>query len=682
MSTWQDFAVTDLARSGLAITDIDAEEAPGAFGPLDGYHIPYYTITGERHPLMYRTRLRTGDKKYDQPSAKDLAGDTAPPYFHKNGNYAKLGLTKIITEGEKKSLAGFKFLSGVQTIGIGGCWNWQAPLTPSEMESRIENPHIPIMARLHPAIIEFCKGGKGPVYYVPDADYRTNEQVMRALGSMRLAFRKAGIELRIILLPAGGKGLDDFLMAQPQGTHDAAFWALEQTDGKGMLTRESDMQALIGLKLDRRFEPVLVERGMVDALARWEYLAENYYFDTRAVRHMLKGDDGIFRPMSDIHIEALKRHMQHALGFVRIPRDTMESIMYGLAMKFPRNPLADYLRSLHWDGVGRFQTLVERLGVPAHLHDYAGAVLKNLMVAASARALRPGTKFDHCVILEGHQGFGKSTFWEILATLDDVCYYAVASITANSHIIGTRDFLTAGSKSIFYDLDELGVLSKSDVNAVKTMLSTTMDTYRPAYGRSDVEVQRAFLCVGSTNLDSYLIDRTGNRRFWPIKVGNDGAMKNFDRTWLVAHREQLWAEAMHALVAGHEFWALTPEQEKQAQEEQSSRLGEDSLFESVDEVLNTAFATDPIKRPDVKAYNGVEYYAITMKRVYDMLDTPHNLRNVGTGTRIGRLVKDGAGGGKWVKVRLNQGGIKLDNYLLPKEWADAQPRSDSGKTKC
>lgn len=676
---WQEFAVSDLARSGLALIDINAEEAIGPFGTLDGYKIPYYTINNTRHPKMYRIRLASGDTKYTQPDAATLREDASPPYFHQYCDYAKLGTYKIICEGEKKALAAFKFLRGVQTIGIGGCWNWQAPLTEAQRIKRDTNPNVPMMARLHPDIVAFCKGGKGPVYYVPDADYRVNEQVLRALGSMRLAFHEAKIDFRIVLLPANGRGLDDFLMAQPEGTHDHAFWALEQTDGRGMLTRPSDMQAKIGLKLDGAGRPVMIENVVVDALARWDYLRSRYYFDTRAARHTLVDEGGVPRVMNDTHIEALKRHMQAALGFGRVPRDFMESVMRGLELKFPRNPLAEHLSSLIWDGVPRFAALVEKLGVTEELAGYAAAVMKNLLVAACARSQKPGTKFDHCVILEGHQGFGKSTFWENLATLDSVCYYAVASISANSHVIGTRDFLTAGSKAIFYDLDELGVLSKSDVNAVKTMLSTTMDTYRPAYGRTDVEVQRAFLCVGSTNSEAYLIDNTGNRRFWPIKVGADGSMRHFNMGWLITNREQLWAEAVALLRTGHEFWALSEEHEKQAASEQEAREVEDGFEEPVRDIFNTAFATNPVQRPQVRLVDGIEHYAITNTALFDALNIPLDRRQAHV-RRIPALVRR-LYSTRWHRSQIRQPDGTSRGYVLNKQWADAQPRVDVDSPK-
>jgi predicted P-loop ATPase len=670
---WQDFAVSDLARSGLALTDIDAEEANGQFGTLDGYKIPYYTIKNERHPLMWRVRMATGDLKYYQPTAEALGDDTAPPYFHKHCDYAKTGTYKIICEGEKKALSAFKFLQNVQTIGIGGCWNWQAPRSAAEKARMEADPGTPIMARLHPDIIAFCKGGKGPIYYVPDADYRTNEQVLRALGSMRLAFVEAKLELRIILLPANGKGLDDFLMAQPAGSHDAAFWALEQTNGKGMLTRVSDIQAKIGLRVDSKGSPTMIENLVVDALAKWDYLSEYYYYDTRTARHMLRGDDG-GKPvaMNDIHIEALKRHMQAALGFTRIPRDFMESVLYGLALKFPRNPLAEHLSGLVWDGEPRFPKLVEKLGVPERLRGYATCIMQNVVAAACARSLKPGTKFDHCVILEGAQGFGKSTFWEQLAVLDEINYYVVASISANSHVIGTRDFLTAGSRAIFYDLDELGVLSKSDVNAVKTMLSTTMDTFRPAYGRSDIEVPRAFVCVGSTNSEVYLIDNTGNRRFWPIKVGE--GMRRFDMAWLVKHREQLWAEAMYMLRSGLQFWTLPEEYEAMVIAEQESRMVDDGFTDQVAGVLNTAFASSPVNRPEVVNLQARECYFLSNIRVYDALNIPQE-RRMGYARRIPQVVKK-VGGGNWHRALVYSGGKMGRGYAVDKAWADAQERVD------
>ena len=51
------------------------------------------------------------------------------------------------------------------------------------------------------------------------------------------------------------------------------------------------------------------------------------------------------------------------------------------------------------------------------------------------------------------------------------------------------------------------------------MASRQSDRARMAYGHIVEEVPRQFIIVGTTNSSEYLIDLTGNRRFWPVKVG-------------------------------------------------------------------------------------------------------------------------------------------------------------------
>jgi hypothetical protein len=70
--------------------------------------------------------------------------------------------------------------------------------------------------------------------------------------------------------------------------------------------------------------------------------------------------------------------------------------------------------------------------------------------------------------------------------------------------------------------------------------------------------------IGSTNADTYLSDETGNRRFWPVRVGT------IDLEGLRAAVPQLWAEAVTAYRAGERWW-LDKEVEAAAAEEQAAR---------------------------------------------------------------------------------------------------------------
>lgn len=81
-----------------------------------------------------------------------------------------------------------------------------------------------------------------------------------------------------------------------------------------------------------------------------------------------------------------------------------------LALSFEKHsfhPIKDYLESLTWDGVERVNTLfIDYLG--AEDNSYVRTVARKIIVAAVARVLVPGIKFDNMPVLAGPQGMGKA----------------------------------------------------------------------------------------------------------------------------------------------------------------------------------------------------------------------------------------------------------------------------------
>ena len=77
------------------------------------------------------------------------------------------------------------------------------------------------------------------------------------------------------------------------------------------------------------------------------------------------------------------------------------------------NDVKEYLKSLHWDGVKRVDTLLsDYLGAEDSI--YTRAVMRKSLCAAVARAVVGGVKYDYMPIFTGPQGIGKSTFLSIL----------------------------------------------------------------------------------------------------------------------------------------------------------------------------------------------------------------------------------------------------------------------------
>jgi predicted P-loop ATPase len=203
------------------------------------------------------------------------------------------------------------------------------------------------------------------------------------------------------------------------------------------------------------------------------------------------------------------------------------------AFKHRINDVQDYLKTLEWDGTPRIDTLLcEYLG--AEDNAYTRAVSRKSLVAAVARAMNPGVKYDYMPIIAGPQGLGKSTFLRLLG----LRWYSDSLQSfegkeASEMIQGTW----------INELGELNGLSRSENNAVKQFLSRTEDIFREPYGRRTANYPRRCVFFGTTNDNEFLRDRTGNRRFWPVDVGLHPACKNVFKD-LAGEVNQIWAEAL------------------------------------------------------------------------------------------------------------------------------------------
>lgn len=197
------------------------------------------------------------------------------------------------------------------------------------------------------------------------------------------------------------------------------------------------------------------------------------------------------------------------------------------------NEVTTYLSGLKWDGVRRLDTLfVDYLG--ADDTEYVRAVTRKAFTAAVARAMEPGTKFDVMTILSGAQGLGKSTLLD--------------KMSCGWFSDGIRTFEGKEAAEMLQgvwlvEIAELQAFRHSDAARIKQFLSQRADRFRAAYGRHVKEIPRRCVMFGTTNVDDYLMDATGNRRFWPVDVGRHKPRKN---VWndLPKERDQLWAEAV------------------------------------------------------------------------------------------------------------------------------------------
>jgi len=115
------------------------------------------------------------------------------------------------------------------------------------------------------------------------------------------------------------------------------------------------------------------------------------------------------------------------------------------------------------------------------------------------------------------------------------------------------------------EFSEGETMSRTETKNMKAMISTQTDTYRAPYGRVMKDVPRRCVFAMTTNQDEYLKDESGNRRFYPIFLGqlpdrmNKPQWRDDFRIDFNGFREDFWmimaecrAWMAHYKVAGYE----------------------------------------------------------------------------------------------------------------------------------
>ncbi len=281
--------------------------------------------------------------------------------------------------------------------------------------------------------------------------------------------------------------------------------------------------------------------------------------DEFAVRTMaLQGTpwDGQAREWSEVDDIRLAEYLQHK--GCRVGKTAAAEAVAAVAQRAKYHPVREYLLKLKWDRTERIETWMYRyLGVPDTR--YTRAVGSRWLISAVARVMQPGCQADHCLILVGPQGRRKSTALRVLAGdewfTDRVGDLAEKDSLQNIHGKWIVEFA---------ELQDV-VGKRAEEGAVKSFITCRVDRFRPPYERRPQDFPRQCVFAGSVNLDEFLRDETGGRRFWPVSCGE------IDIGALQRDRDQLWAEARLRYEAQAPWYLDDPELVKLAAEEQEGR---------------------------------------------------------------------------------------------------------------
>ena len=205
--------------------------------------------------------------------------------------------------------------------------------------------------------------------------------------------------------------------------------------------------------------------------------------------------------------------------------------------KHKTNPLLEILDNLEWDGLPRIESclcdIMKVIDTP-----YTRECSRLIFAGGVHRAYNPGCQFDDVVVLIGDQGNGKSTFVRWLNLSDD--FYKEIKIIEGKEGI---EALFGGWICEIAEL--LAVTTAKGAEAVKAYMTCRADSYRPPYAKNPITLPRRCSFIGTTNKQLFLFDKTGNRRFYPVRCNITQNDLHDHEKEIREYISQCWAEAVH-----------------------------------------------------------------------------------------------------------------------------------------
>ena len=214
------------------------------------------------------------------------------------------------------------------------------------------------------------------------------------------------------------------------------------------------------------------------------------------------------------------------------------------------NPVATWVQSKAWDGVSRLEGFYRTVDTGDQMPgDLKKMLMRKWLIQAIGAAFDPdGIAAQGILTFTGPQNIGKTTWFKRLApeALDLV-------LTGHTLDVRSKDSCLIVLKYWIVELGEIdATFKKSDVSALKSFTTQSVDNIRRPYAMTESTYGRRTVFGATVNDEWFLADPTGNRRFWTIPaVGFNLELFNSG-----LDMQQVWAEVLELWKSG-ERWHLS-----------------------------------------------------------------------------------------------------------------------------
>lgn len=261
------------------------------------------------------------------------------------------------------------------------------------------------------------------------------------------------------------------------------------------------------------------------------------------------------------------------------------------------NPVAEWISSRPWDGVDRlpelFETLQEREGFSPQLKRIL--IYKWLVSAAAAAILPRGFKARGVLTFQGPQGIGK-TSWVMALINDQLLRESVIKV---DHLLDphNKDSILGAITHWIVEIGELDSSFKKDVARLKGVLTSDSDKVRRPYAKTESEYQRRTVFCATVNEENFLVDSTGNTRWWTLPLVSINFNHEIDM-------QQVFAQLAVDVQEGAQWW-LTADEERLLEQHNSHHRSISLVRERLMEIIDL----ERVGEPGLPAMGTVETFA-------------------------------------------------------------------------
>ncbi len=247
------------------------------------------------------------------------------------------------------------------------------------------------------------------------------------------------------------------------------------------------------------------------AICEYHGITMRYNQMSHAIDCDIPKDDFAEEDTDNLNLNHMRDLMQkYGISFMRTGE-----WMNAYAHQHAYHPFRDYLdkiENLPFDPTcPMFAKLMTTLEV-AEFPEQAEVFVRRwfISIVAAVRG-HGGAGMKGVLTLSGPQGIGKTSWFREIFPKDMFC----EGVVLDAH---NKDTLILATSHLVCELGELDSTFRKDIPALKAFISNQSDKIRHPYAAKESKHPRRTVFCATVNQSDFLVDQTGNSRFWPVAV--------------------------------------------------------------------------------------------------------------------------------------------------------------------